>query len=119
MTPEALAWYLHGEHGTSSQAIFDRLTFGQTRERWHNHPSNPDDFRRCELLLRAVPEYRERLSEMARLSDIWGRLVEHWQEIADLMETEMPGVFTGRDPRGRCPLAYALMSRLIYPEVSK
>jgi hypothetical protein len=70
-------------------------------------PSDPDDFQRCERLLRRVPEFRERLNEMREASPIWAALVDHWDEIAALVEEEIPGVYTGA--RGSAPRTYALM----------
>lgn len=102
-------WRRYGEHGVSSEAIFDRMVYGSTSVRWaSNHPYDPDDFRRCELLLRMVPEFRRRLPEMAGESPVWARLVERWDEIAALMEEELPGVFD-RNVYGRCEKAYAVM----------
>jgi hypothetical protein len=111
VTPEATAWHLDGEHGISSRAIFDRLTFGRTTRQWgSNHPADPDDFRRCQLLLRAVPEFRARLSEMAAESPEWARLVERWDDIHALIEADVPGYLDGA--RGNANRAYHLMTSL-------
>ncbi len=111
MSPAAIEWHLHGEHGISSEAIFDRLSFGGTSPRWNsNHPLDPSDFRRCELLLRAVPEFRSRLSEMAAESPVWAALVSRWQEIAALLEEEVPGVYEGAN--GSAVRTYALMKAI-------
>jgi hypothetical protein len=113
---EAVRWHLNGEKGISSDAIFDRLYFGRTNPRWsHNWPHDPDDFRRCELLLREVPELRGRLPEMAAVHPVWARLVERWDEITALMEEEVPGVFEGT--RGQCPRSYSLIREAVEPAV--
>ena len=114
-TSQAITWHLHGEHGISSEAIYDRLTYGLTNERWFtNHPSDPDDFRRCELLLRAVPDFRERFADMADESPVWLALVRRWGEIADVFEAECPGVFTHELRPGAMALrTYGLMRSII------
>jgi hypothetical protein len=113
MTPEAATWHLHGERGISSEAIFDRLTYGQTGGHWgSNHPHDPSDFRRCELLLRAVPEFHERLSEMAAESPTWAALVTRWDEIAAVFEEECPDHLDA--PKGRmADRTYELMRVVI------
>jgi hypothetical protein len=112
---QAITWHLNGEHGISSEAIYDRLTYGVTTARWFsNHPHDPSDFRRCELLLRAVPEFRARFSEMADESPVWRALVERWSEIAAVFEEECPGVFTYEDHGNRWAYrTYALMNSII------
>lgn len=107
VSPAAAWWWVHGERGVSSETIFDWLVWGEVR-RFAHHPLDPDDFRRCELLLRAVPELRGRLSEMATVSPEWAGLVERWDEIAALIEEEAPGIYEG-DRSSRAPKSYALM----------
>jgi hypothetical protein len=115
-TSQAITWHLHGEHGISSQAIYDRLTYGVTQDRWgSNYPHDPDDFRRCEVLLRRVPDFRERFSDMAGESPVWAALVSRWTEIATVFETECPGVYDESDRRtGRMAhRTYELMRSII------
>lgn len=85
-------WLKRGERGISSETIFSKMTGIDLVSPGH-HPSDPSDFRRCEMLLRAVPEFRERLDEMKAVSPVWQKLVERWQEIVTLMESEVPNVF--------------------------
>lgn len=111
LSPAAIAWHLHGEHGISSRAIFDYLLFGSASLEWiTDTPGDADDFRRCELLLRQVPELRTRLHEMARHSEPWARLVARWHDVVALMESELPGVFEGKE--GYCRKTDALVSEL-------
>lgn len=108
MTPEAVDWHLNGEHGISSRAIFNYLHFGAVGGKWYgNWPQDPSDFRRCELLLKAVPVLRARLPEMAAVHPVWAALVARWDEIADLMEEE------AREQTGLAPRTYTLMRDII------
>lgn len=114
-THEAITWYLNGEKGISSEAIYDRLTYGSTRADWFsNHPSDPSDFRRCELLLRRVPDFRERFADMAGESPVWAALVARWAVIVTVFEGECPGVF-GHERHGNrmANRTYALMRAVI------
>lgn len=109
-------WLIDGERGVSSEAMLSHLTGGSRRDRdnW-DHPFDCDDFRRCELLLRAVPVARLVLSNMATRSPAWANLVTVWPAIVSLMEEEAPGIFDRkRWPEGaRCPKAYALIKEAI------
>lgn len=111
---EAVVWLGIGEQGLSSRAIFDKLLLGKVDRKFGvAYPLDPDDFRRCELLLRQVPELRSRLGEMADLSDQWAELVPRWTEIADLIEEECgPLVWEPTRFRMRAPRAYALMCQI-------
>lgn len=90
-SPEQLAWLENGERGLSSETIFtvlSKLPRAVLMKGWGFHtPSDPSDFRRCELLLEAVPEFRKRFAEMRQVEG-WAPFVEHWQELCDLMDSE-------------------------------
>lgn len=102
--PGLREWRLNGEHGISSEAIADRLQYGETSMvRGSNYPRDPSDFRRCELLLRRAPSMRAGLPLMADQGPEWAALVKNWEAIAQMIESEVPGAFDGRPP---CALAY-------------
>ncbi len=92
LSEEQLAWLESGERGLSSNTIFTILTGipkAVIMGSWDFYPpSDPSDFRRCELLLVAVPEFRKRFDEMKKVSKYWELLVEHWQELCKLMDLE-------------------------------
>jgi len=79
----ALHWLRTGERGISSEAIFSHLTgIRVLNPRWEfDGPHDFQDFRRCELLLEAVPEFRERFGEMKTVSPYWARLVDEWPNL--------------------------------------
>jgi hypothetical protein len=79
---------------------------------WPSHPHDPADFRRCEMLLRVVPSFRDRLAEMEAQSEVWATLVRNWDKIVAAMELEIPGIFDGRPVRGKANEGHALMKHL-------
>jgi hypothetical protein len=81
MDDRARFWFEHGERGASSESIFHWMT---SRIKVHNHPLDPDDFKRCYGLLRMVPEFRQRIMEMAFVSDEWKRLAENWEKLTEM-----------------------------------
>ncbi len=84
-------WYKgNGERGTSSETIFSALS-GNRITKTYCHPSDPDDFRRCYLLLKCMPEWNDRLSELCPLSQVWEKLVYCWPMLTELMEKYLAG----------------------------
>lgn len=113
LSREANEWLRTGERGLSSEAIFSKLT-GINILSPHPlgnapHPYDPDDFQRCEKLLRAVPDFRARLNEMRKCSKEWNSLVENWDKIVTQFEKEVPGVFNGDIHNWSAPKTYLLM----------
>lgn len=106
-------WLATGERGLSSEAMFSRFT-GICVNTRGDYPHDPGDFRRCERLLREVPIFRLQLSEMKDVSAEWSILVDHWDELVALAESEVPGCFGAQvDRRARAPLTYARMNELL------
>lgn len=108
---QLLNWLANGERGTSSDTLFTHLTGITAIRGYQSHPLDPDDFRRCELLLRQVAGLREKLHHARQISPVWERLVQHWDEIVWTLESEIPGCFEG--VTGKAPKTYALMESLI------
>ena len=108
-------WLSNGERGLSSEQIASTLTGVNIVGRWHRtHPSDPADFRRCEMLLRSVPEARRHLGELRSVSPEWAALVGSWVEIASTFEAELPGALTaGGRSHGSASDTYRLMRELI------
>lgn len=71
-------WLRTGNVGASSRAMA-HLFLGITGER--HHPHDTHDFERCLGLLRAAPELRDRLHELAALSEYWRALVPRWDAL--------------------------------------
>lgn len=109
-------WLELGERGISSNAIVTRLTgihVGGGRSPFGTWPSDPSDFRRCELLLRSVPIARDFLHLMSDEGMQWEALVRTWDELVELGESEVPGCFNlGGRASGSAPKLYARMKEL-------
>lgn len=82
-------WLANGERGTSSETIFEImdgrkiLTYGKC------HPLDPDDFRRCYLLLIAIPEWKIQLHLMKKVSPVWAKLVDNWDKLTLMLEEQL------------------------------
>lgn len=103
-------WLASGSRGISSEAIVSRLTgvpISQRAADRYSYPHDPDDFQRCERLLRAVPLARVCLPTMRGVGPEWAGLVDEWDALADMLEREIPGVYEGR--HGSAPETYARM----------
>lgn len=89
--PESVArWIASGERGTSSETIVAHLYGLPITGRWgYSHPHDPDDLRRCMLLLQASPETFARFQEMRSVSPEWRRLVDCWNDLDRLFREEV------------------------------
>lgn len=76
---KVLDWLFTGEVGLSSERIARHMLGYQGEP--YSYPYDQWDFGRCVKLLNAIPELRERLSEMAAVSSQWAGLVAQWDEI--------------------------------------
>lgn len=102
LSREARRWAAWGEQGSSSKALFERLTgiklgsYPSTA-----HPLDPADLRRCMLLLEQVPELAARIHEMSEVSAEWGALAEAWDDLTAGIRNENPDWLSGsrRAPR--------------------
>lgn len=110
------AWWIdkrNGEQGTSSECMFYCLSAGvpslayqrrQITER-AAHPFDPDDFRRCYLLLQTIPEWKQYLHIMKDVSPIWSNLIDNWDTLTAMLEKAMAS------PDGKAPEMYELMKK--------
>lgn len=112
MNNELERWLLHGDRGTSSNAmveVFENypkgLLIGAFGARFPTHPHDPSDFNRCYELLEAVPGYRVQLWKMSSESSEWKALVEHWSELEELLIEERK--------TGSAPKLYKRMQELL------
>lgn len=116
LSDEEQEWLCNGERGLSSESIFYVMTGLNLLGRWgapeRNYPHDPDDFKRCELLLRAIPKFRNNLDKMSQLGGPWSRLVPKWDEISRLLEQEIPSIW-GPECEGNAPKTYAFIRNLI------
>jgi len=109
----AANWLFNGRTGISSEAIFAHMVGVKQTGDWSNWPHDPDDFSRCERLLQAVPEWRERIPEMAQLNKGWALIAPRWEEVRSSMENEC-GLFW--EKQQRAPETYKLMKQILKEE---
>lgn len=108
LSANAAQWLANGERGMSSEALFFRLTgmdgsgFDRTA-----HPYDPDDFRRCRLMLEACPELLIKLQDAADLSPQWAALIDCWATLYETMDAETPN---WRSPHGDGQFAHKTYS---------
>jgi hypothetical protein len=77
-------WITNGETGLSSKTMWS--FFLNLNIPVINHPHDPDDFGRCYKLLEAVPEWKERIPELSKLSEPWKNLSENWDKLTQMYE---------------------------------
>lgn len=75
---KVLHWLANGRVGLSSKCL--AMTTAGTRCE-PDYPHDPDDLNRCLLLMEHIPEVRETLPKMAKVSREWMGLADHWDEI--------------------------------------
>lgn len=104
-------WLAYGERGASSNSIFRAATDGPTARWGWLDPSDPGDFRRCELLLAQIPEAREvAFPRLATESRVWAALIARWDEIVAVLDEEAPDRLTA--PAGKAPRAFRLIQQI-------
>lgn len=111
VTERAAKWLLDGQVGMSSRAIYCHMT-GNEDKRW-SYPSDPDDLNRCLLLLDLIPEWKERMGEMAARGTAWAGLAVRWEELS---ATFLDEVGLGWSKAKSAPKTFALMKQLIGEE---
>lgn len=95
LSREAINWLATGERGISSNAMFQViLGVPALSSPWdtvpYGNPEDPDDFRRCLLLVESVPEVKQYLKDMKYCSKMWSDLIDHWDELCDIFKKECP-----------------------------
>ena len=86
-----MQWLASGHRGISSNTMLQVIT-GIVAESGHfglSHPHDPADFNRCHKLLEAVPELREGFPKLAAKSKAWKALLEHWDELTEMLKDQI------------------------------
>lgn len=103
-------WLADGETGLSSETMARHVAgrpWPKSKAHWAytpHHPYDPDDFRRCVLMLESLPHPDHALARCRVLSPTWERLVDAWPELMALWERE-------NDSRAK-PMLYAAIKRV-------
>ncbi len=106
--PTLISWLSSGDSGISSLTIVSVLAdipFAVLAQRCRpGVPYDPDDLGRCMRLLDVKPEWRSRMSEVARRYPEWAGLVARWDDLSSLFWEEAPS--------GRALKTFALMEEI-------
>lgn len=91
MSEAALLWIAGDDTGLSSKAIWRHMMGQRPDMSWGqvDYPLDPDDFGRCYRLLLRVPEWRQRIGEMARYNAEWAALAAAWDELETMWAAEV------------------------------
>lgn len=113
MKDDILDWFITSDNkGVSSKAMAAAILDKKPRDDGYtSHPSDPSDFNRCLLLLRHAPESREHMDKIAALSDVWGNLVNAWEELERCFLTEV-GLNWSRGRHLKARKTYDMMKSL-------
>lgn len=82
------SWLKSGDTGLSSQTIFSVLARCQLPRGGPRVPRDPADFGRCHRLLERMPEWRDRLKEVAAVHPVWTPFVAAWDDLTRLYVKE-------------------------------
>lgn len=111
MTSNLMLWLANGKRGISSETIFTMLTgINALGDHSHSHPYDPDDLKRCRLLLEQCPQLQNIFYEMEKVSKEWAFLVANWDELCKTMDEEAPD---WRNGKGSAPKTYGMMKNLL------
>lgn len=100
-------WLSVGEVGVSAVTMYNVFMPSFRMYGWGiGHPQDPDDFRRCYLLLQTVPEWKEKMFLMKTVSEVWAKLVDNWDTLTGMLEKAMA------TPDGNAPEMYELMKTI-------
>lgn len=81
---KAYWWLANGERGMSSETMWHCFMDEDGFE--INFPYDPDDFKRCYKLLETVPEWKNDLHKLRKLSATWSNLVDNWDKLTEMYE---------------------------------
>lgn len=82
----AANWLQNGETGLSSLTIYHHLTGQEVPA--PAVPTDADDLKRCIYLLKHVPEWADRLTELAVLTPQWAALTTAWPQLVNTFERD-------------------------------
>lgn len=110
--PPEERWIGDGDTGTSSLTIWAVLMKRVSPDGNFYYPLDPDDFGRCYRLLKIMPEWRNRLGEVAEAYPPFAPFVREWDRISALYEHELEHGPVSKRGYRMAPQTYALMQEL-------
>lgn len=110
--PRLADWLASGDTGSSSKAIMLWLGAGKTGGNWGpDTPSDVGDFGRCIRLLECIPEWKERMPEMAGAGGLWPTFSKYWPDLTATYLAENGGTFPAKGSSEKCPRTYAMLKQ--------
>ena len=79
------AWAACDDVGISS-SFMARCLLGYVAAGEYGHPHDPSDFHRCVKMIKAMPNLRGTIPEMASESPEWAKVVENWDRWEKMLE---------------------------------
>lgn len=107
VSAEAFKWLVSGERGSSSEHLFSVVMGVELPAK--GFPADPADFSRCRKLCEQVPEVAMNLQLMKATSEQWARLIDQWDSLCILMDSESP---QWREGVGSAPKTYKSIQAL-------
>ncbi len=108
---KVLQWIAIGRVGASSKSMALCAAGIQEAGSFRPaYPHDPADLNRCLLMIEIVPEVRLEFHKIAKLSDVWARLISNWSTLEETFLDEV-----GRDwcEAKSAPFTYKLMREII------
>ena len=105
----AMDWLSSGDTGISSKALCAYMLGGSPASD-DSYPRDPSDLARCLRLLERVPEWRERMGEMAQFGAVWKLMAEGWDALTASMVEE---VGANWERGSSAPKTYAMMREMV------
>lgn len=106
-------WLASGDTGISSKAIMLWLSAGVTDKTWGaGTPSDPADLARCLRLLERIPEWKDRIGEMAEAGGMWPTFARRWAEMEASFIAEAGGALPAKGANWSAPQTYQLMKNV-------
>ena len=103
-------WFVNGETGLSSMCIASvMLGF---KPKTIDHPLDPPDFKRCLLLVNAVPEVKSNLWKMKDVSEQWSALIDRWDDVEKCFMEEVAEWLDTKFSRKSAIRTYDLMKEI-------
>lgn len=101
-----IQWLCSGETGLSSKTMLCIHTGNEMDRGWDfRPPSDVADFRRCWLLIEAIPEVKNSFAQIAKECPAFKGVIENWDVISAAYEKERGN--------GDCPVTYRLLKQAL------
>ena len=109
MSKNIMEWLATGDTGISSKAIVYAAKGLDIDTFWNWGPLDPDDLRRCMVVMRDYPCTKRGLTKLAATKQDWAALAAKWEVLKESLISEIGDL----DCRNRrAPKTYAMMREI-------